>query len=357
MDKIIEPDVWRISRRFLIYYFPIFLCYILFSIILTVTIIKKTVNLPGFVIIMNNVLSVLIMYLFIILPVILFKPKKPSTRRIVMLFFTLLFTAIIMYIEKSLFHMYDFLETTSISTSQIIFADGYSIFSLGIFICFFYYVEEKQFITENRIISERNKKLKNEKMKTETHLKLLQAQIEPHFLFNTLASIFSLTDTDLQKAKKMHNNFKQYLKTTLNKTRSNITTIGQEIDLIKAYLDIFKVRMGKRLQYSVKVDDEVNDFPFPSMLIQPIVENSIKHGLEPKIDGGEVIIQIKRIEGDKVRWIIADTGFGMSDMSHLGTGLSNVMERIEMLYGKEGNLDIKENQPSGVKVILEVPCV
>ena len=356
MDKTIEPDVWKISRRFLFYYFPIFLCYILFSII-PVTINIKVVNLPWFVIVINNMLAVLMLYLFVILPVFLFKPKKSSVRRMVMLLSVLLFTAIIMYIEYKLLHKYDFPETTSLSTSQLIIADGYSIFSLGIFICFFYYIEEKQFITENKIISERNIKLKNDKLITETHLKLLQAQIEPHFLFNTLTSIFSLTDTDLQKAKKMHNNFKQYLKTTLNKTRSNITTIGQEIDLIKAYLDIFKVRMGKRLHYSVKVDDEVNDLPFPSMLIQPIVENSIKHGLEPKIDGGEVIIQIKRIEGDRIRWIIADIGFGMSDMSHLGTGLSNVMERIEMLYGKEGNLDIKETQPSGVKVILEVPCV
>ena len=356
MDKTIEPDVWKISRRFLIYYYPIFLCYILFTIFLVVTINIKVVNLPWFVIVINNMLSVLIMYLFIILPVILFKPKKSSVRRMVMLLFVLLFTAIIMYIEKKLFHTYNFLETTSISTSQLILSDSYSIFSLGIFICFFYYIEEKQFITENRIISERNIKLKNEKMKIETHLKLLQAQIEPHFLFNTLTSIFSLTDTDLQKAKIMHNNFKQYLKTTLNKTRSNITTIGQEVELIKAYLEIFKVRMGKRLNYSVEADNEINDFPFPSMLIQPIVENAIKHGLEPKIDGGEIHIRVRKINAEKMEWSIEDTGLGMSDMSHLGIGLSNIIDRIEALYGKEGSLDIKENRPSGVRVILEVPC-
>ena len=357
MDKTIKPDVWKISRRFLFYYYPLFLCYILFSIIMVVTVNTKIVNLPWYVIVINNMVAVLIMYLFIILPVILFKPKKSSTRRMVMLLPVLLFTAIVMYIENKIFPTYDFLETTSLSLSQIIIADGFSIFSLGIFICFFYYIEEKQFVTEHSIISERNKKLKNEKMKTETHLKLLQAQIEPHFLFNTLTSIFSLTDTDLQKAKNMHNNFKQYLKTTLNKTRSNITTIGQEVELIKAYLEIFKVRMGKRLSYSVEADNEIKDLPFPSMLIQPIVENAIKHGLEPKIDGGEIRIQVRKTNSERIRWCIEDTGLGMSHMSHLGTGLSNIMDRIEALYGKEGSLDIKENKPSGVRVILEVPCV
>ena len=357
MDKTIEPDVWKISRRFLIYYFPIFLCYIFLNIIMIVTLNVNVTKLPWFAIIISNTLSVLTMYLFIILPILIFKPKKSSVRRIVMFLFVLLFTAIMMYIENKLSHIYDFLETTSISIPQIILADGYGIFSLGIFICFFYYVEEKQFITENRIISERNKKLKNEKMKTETHLKLLQAQIEPHFLFNTLTSIFSLTDTDLQKAKKMHNNFKQYLKTTLSKTRSNITTIGQEVELIKAYLEIFKVRMEKRLSYSVEADKEINNFPFPSMLIQPIVENAIKHGLEPKIGGGEIHIRVRKINAERIEWCIEDTGLGMSEMSHLGTGLSNIIDRIEALYGKEGSLDIKENRPSGVKIILEAPCV
>jgi sensor histidine kinase YesM len=155
----------------------------------------------------------------------------------------------------------------------------------------------------------------------------------------------------------MHDNFMQYLKTTLSKTRSSVTTIAQEIELIKAYLDIFKVRMGKRLNYIIETDDEVNDLPFPSMLIQPIVENAIKHGLEPKIEGGKIRIKVSKKERDVLCWEIEDTGLGMSEKSKLGTGLSNVMERIEALYGKEGHLKVKESRPSGVKVILEVPYV
>ena len=138
-------------------------------------------------------------------------------------------------------------------------------------------------------------------MITETHLRLLQAQIEPHFLFNTLTSILNFSIKDPNKAKIMHNNFKQYLKTTLSKTRSSDTTIGQDIELIRAYLDIFKVRMGERLQYSIKADDEVNDLSFPSMLIQPIIENAIKHGLEPKIEGGEISVQVKKINNKIIK--------------------------------------------------------
>lgn len=352
MDKTIEPDVWKISRRFLFYYSPIVLCYLILSFILEAT----SGSFSWFSIIINMLLFS-IMYLFIITPIIFIKPKKSSNRRLVMLLFTLLFTGITLYIVNKLLHTYDLLEisSTPISTSQAVFSTGYSALSIGIFICFFYYVEEKQFIAEKRISSERNKKLNNDKLITETHLKLLQAQIEPHFLFNTLTSILVLSEKEPRKAKIMHDNFMQYLKATLAKTRASVTTIGQDIKLIKAYLDIFKVRMKKRMQYSIEADDEVIDQPFPSMLIQPIVENAIKHGLEPNIKGGDIRIKVTKQERSRLRWEIADTGPGMSDKADMGTGLSNVIERIETLYGKEGHFSIKDNKPSGVKVTLEVP--
>lgn len=356
MDNTVETGVWKISRRFLFYYFPIFFGYLfLFTILGTATSGSGFTWLVFIVFFICLTILFLIMYLFIILPVILFKPKKSSGKLMVMLLFALFFTAVFIYLYIKL------LKTDNSSNPNlelpIIFSISYSIFSFGVLTSLLYFIEEKQLITKNRIVSERNIILKNDKLITETHLKLLQAQIEPHFLFNTLTSIYSLTDTDLPKAKMMHNNLMQYLKTTLSKIRSMDTTIGQEIDLIKAYLDIFKIRMGKRLQYSIETSDEVNNLHFPSMLIQPIVENAIKHGLEPKIEGGEINIQVKKGEDNKICWIIEDTGLGMSEMSHLGTGISNIIERIEILYGKNGSLDIKENHPSGVKMILEVPYV
>jgi sensor histidine kinase YesM len=357
VDNVEEIDVLKISRRFLFYYYPVWFFYsILFS-FLSLT--KLESGFLGFFIvtIIVTMFFPLIMYLSIIVPVILFRPKKSFSRRMVMLLSSLLFSSliIIVYINFLSPMYYPTLNPVFVLRERIVI--GQSVLIIGLIICWLFSIEEKQFITENRIISERNKKLENEKMIIETHLRLLQAQIEPHFLFNTLTSILSLSNKNPQKAKIMHNNFMQYLKITLSKTRSSVTTIGQEIELIKAYLDIFKVRMGKRLHYFVEADDEVCVLPFPSMLIQPIVENAIKHGLEPKIEGGEIRIKVTKKKKNRLCWEIKDTGLGMSEKSHLGTGLSNIMERIEALYGKEGSFTLKENQPSGVKVILEVPHV
>jgi sensor histidine kinase YesM len=224
----------------------------------------------------------------------------------------------------------------------------------GICIVWFYHIEEKQYIDEKRIIDERTRKAFYEKKVVESRLRLLQAQIEPHFLFNTLTSILSLSDKDPQKAKKMQADFIQYLKATLTKTRASITTIAQEIDLVRSYLAIFKVRMGKRLHYKVDVDDEILDSHFPSMLIQPVVENSIKHGLEPKIEGGEITVRAFKAGEKIIRWEIADTGLGVSDTAGLGTGLSSVMERMEALYGSDGRFILEDNHPAGLRVVLEV---
>jgi sensor histidine kinase YesM len=355
VDNTVETNVWKISRQFLSYYGPICLGYLFLFVILSTSPGTGFTWLVSIIFLICLTILFLIMYLFIILPVIFFKLNKSSAKLMAMLLFALFFTAFFIFIYIKALKTDNPLNPNL--GLPIIFSISYSILSFGVLISLLYFIEEKQLIAKKRIVTEQNIKLKNDKLITETHLKLLQAQIEPHFLFNTLTSIYSLTDTDLPKAKMMHNNLMQYLKTTLSKTRAMDTTIDQEVDLIKAYLDIFKIRMGKRLQYSIKADIEVSDLHFPSMLIQPIVENAIKHGLEPKIGGGEIRIQVKKVEDNKIRWIIEDTGLGMSELSNLGTGLSNIMERLELLYGKNGSLDIKENHPSGVKVILEVPYV
>lgn len=345
-------DAIKITKRIFFQYVPVWVLYTFFTSLL----LKQVWGMDAFI---SNFIGMFgrpaLIYIFAIQPVIFFKNMSIIPRRICFVTICFIVAGIDLYVHVPLLDDFSFTLPMDVSMQHItaLMLD----LSCVIITCWFYFMEEKQYITETKTITEQNIKTDNEKKVTETYLKLLQAQIEPHFLFNTLTSILSLSDTDLKKAKMMHNNFMQYLKTTLSKTRSSVTTIGQEIELIKAYLDIFKVRMGKRLNYSVEADNEINDLPFPSMLIQPVVENAIKHGLEPKIEGGEITIQIKKVEGDRIRWIIADTGLGMSDMSHLGTGISNIMERIEALYGKEGSLDIKENQPSGVRVILEVPCV
>jgi sensor histidine kinase YesM len=225
----------------------------------------------------------------------------------------------------------------------------------GTIITHFFFSREKISATEALVQEEKIKRLTVEKKVAETHLRLLQAQIEPHFLFNTLSNILSLLETDLEKGKSMLVDLNRYLRTSLSKTRSDITTLGQELEMIKAYLNIYKIRMGNRLQYSVDLPDRLKELPFPPMLVQPLVENSIKHGLEPRIEGGDIRIRAE-VKGGILRLEIADTGLGFNEGSIPDTGLTNIRERLQALYhDNKGRLLLEDNEPSGLKAVIEVP--
>ncbi|MDY6792236.1 MAG: histidine kinase [Thermodesulfobacteriota bacterium] len=253
------------------------------------------------------------------------------------------------------------LGTVASGIGTSIFFQKYSLLQMTILGIVFgsiisYFIASRETISASKTLiqEERIKRLIGEKKVVESNLRFLQAQIEPHFLFNTLSNIVSLLETDLEKGKYMLEDLIHYLRTSLSKTRSDTTTIGQEMDMIRAYINIFKVRMGNRLQYQVDVPESIKDIPFPPMLIQPLVENAIKHGLEPKIEGGEVFIG-----GDKneeiLRLEIADTGVGFYEKNESGTGLSNIRERLQSIYGDKGRLILEDNRPCGLKAIIEVP--
>jgi len=231
---------------------------------------------------------------------------------------------------------------------------------IGSVAIYLYFFRERAFAAEAIVQEERIKRLSTEKKVIESNLRLLQAQVEPHFLFNTLSSVLSLLDTDLEKGKSMLLNFMQYLRASLDKSRDSASTIAQEMEIIRAYLDIFKVRMGERLRYVIDVPENIMHLPFPSMIIQPVVENAIKHGLESKIEGGEILIRCEAGD-DLLRVEIADTGLGFNEKTELGFGLSNIKERIERLYGNEGQIVLElimaGDRPAGLKVIIEVPYV
>lgn len=351
-----EINVIKISKRILYYYLPTWIVYT----IITSLLVGQEWGIIAFTSNFRIMLALpLTMYLASILPLLFFKSMSPILRRTCVIFVCLVIALINIYLSADFSSINLSFDRIPLSTQaeSAILTLILAILSYVVIVSWIYFIEERQFITETETIAEQNRKTHTEKKTTETYLKLLQAQIEPHFLFNTLTSVLSLSDTDLKKAKIMHKNFMQYLNTALGKTRQCVTTVGQEIELIKSYLDIFKVRMGERLRYTVETDSDVSGLPFPSMLIQPIIENAIKHGLEPKIEGGEIKIKVTKREENILCWQIEDTGLGMYEKSQLGTGLSNIIERIEMLYDNKGSLKIKENQPSGVKVIMEVPCV
>jgi sensor histidine kinase YesM len=124
--------------------------------------------------------------------------------------------------------------------------------------------------------------------------------------------------------------------------------------MIKAYLDIQKIRMDERLNYKIDVPDNLWQHSFPPMLLQPLVENAIKHGLEPKVAGGEIVIRATQ-ENNLLKIEVADTGLGFSDFDKPNVGIANVRKRLGLLFGERGRLIIEENKPQGVRAIIEVP--
>lgn len=211
------------------------------------------------------------------------------------------------------------------------------------------------FISLQRLSDEKIKRLEVEKNAIVTEIKLLQSQMEPHFLFNTLSTILSLIDTDQEKAKQMLESFTAFLRTSLVTGRNETTTLSQELDVVKNYLKIYAVRMGDRLRYRIDVPDSLRDFRVPPLIIQPLVENAVKHGLEPSVRGGELLIQGQQ-EGDRVRITVSDSGMGINESS-AGNGISleNIRKRLDLLYQGRASLTFAENEPTGVKVVIEIP--
>ena len=187
------------------------------------------------------------------------------------------------------------------------------------------------------------------------NLRALQAQIEPHFLFNTLANVTSLIDPDPAKAKRMLESFIRFLRASLAATRSDSTTLADESELIAAYLDILQIRMGSRLRYTIDVPAELHGFALPPMLLQPVIENAIRHGLEPKVDGGNVAFRARR-EGDDVVVEVSDTGVGFSPTTRGGVGLTNLRDRLRAIYGERASLAVRDNPPAGAIVALKLPA-
>ena len=195
----------------------------------------------------------------------------------------------------------------------------------------------------------------------EARMAAMQAQVEPHFLFNTLASIDHLIETDPPRASQMQRNLIALLRAsmpTMREANANggVRDLGREMAVIRPYLEILQVRMEERLVSRIDVPDGLLSAEFPPMMIQSLVENAIKHGLEPKAEGGSLTLKAEIVHG-KLQVTVADTGlgFGRAATSGTGVGLANIRERLSLLYGKAASLTVAENQPSGTVVTITVP--
>lgn len=186
-------------------------------------------------------------------------------------------------------------------------------------------------------------------------LQLLQAQAEPHFIFNSLANVRRLLRTDPQAARGLTSDLLRYLEEALPALRSDMSTLGREAQLVRAYLAVHQVRMGRRLGWDVDIPAQLADLPMPPMVLLTLVENALKHGLQPMVDGGTVHVAAQ-VTGGRVTLTVADTGSGMGSGSGQGTGLANVRARLRSMYGSAASLALAVNEPSGVVATVSIPA-
>ncbi|SFI47954.1 Histidine kinase-, DNA gyrase B-, and HSP90-like ATPase [Collimonas sp. OK307] len=193
---------------------------------------------------------------------------------------------------------------------------------------------------------------------SEAKMQMIQAQVEPHFLFNTLASVEYLIETDPPRASAMQKRLIQYLRAVLPQMRetATVTTLGREVDIVRAYLDLLKMRMEERLNVDLQVSDGLRSAAFPPMMLQSLVENAIKHGLERKAEGGYLRIKAE-VADNQLRVSVTDDGLGFGAFPSNGTGLGllSIRDRLKLLHGNAAQLEIAPNSPSGVCSTIEVP--
>lgn len=218
-------------------------------------------------------------------------------------------------------------------------------------LCFFFYSLGKSKHLQGQIDQAR-------RAATDARLKLLETQLEPHMLFNTLANLRALIATDPPRALAMLDRLENYLRMTLSGSRAMAHPLSNEFDRLDDYLALMTVRMGERLRYTLELPDDLRDVPMPPLLLQPLVENAIRHGLEPCLEGGYIAVHAHR-EGDQVVITVSDTGVGLdtATASESGFGLAQVRERLATLYGDRASLDLESSRDAdgGVCATLRFP--
>jgi hypothetical protein len=187
-------------------------------------------------------------------------------------------------------------------------------------------------------------------------LQLLRSQIEPHFLFNTLANIRTLARRDRAAGVEMLDNLMRYLSAALPKLREEDSPLSEEMQLLDAYLSIFRVRMGSRLSYSIELPPDLAQFRVPTMMLLTLVENALKHGINPVIEGGFIRVSAVR-SGSALVLKVADSGHGIDAKQEqgTGTGLSNLRLRLLMQYGQTAHLSLAHAEPRGVVAAISLP--
>jgi signal transduction histidine kinase len=219
------------------------------------------------------------------------------------------------------------------------------------------------FATREQLANEAAARSEAQRLATESQLRLLRAQLEPHMLFNTLANLRSLVKEDSQHAEFMIDQLITYLRTALAASRTEVTTLSNEFAQLRAYLDIMSLRMGPRLSYRLELPRDLEQVTVPPMLLQPLVENAIKHGLEPKVGAGSISVIARRSDAG-FQISVTDTGLGLPtnvegqqlvDPASASYGLLHVRECLRAMYGQKATLTLAAHETQGVVATVRIP--
>jgi sensor histidine kinase YesM len=192
----------------------------------------------------------------------------------------------------------------------------------------------------------------------EAQLEALQRQLHPHFLFNTLNTISALMHRDVHAADEMLVQLSDLLRLTLDRIGTQQVPLTDEVDFLRKYLEIEQTRFGDRLQVNIDVDPEVLDAPVPNLILQPLVENALRHGIGPRVGGGRIDVDARQVEGS-LMMTVRDDGVGLSpdrlNAFHSGVGLSNTRSRLENLYGERHRFEFQTPAGGGLVVTIVIP--
>ncbi len=192
-----------------------------------------------------------------------------------------------------------------------------------------------------------------ERHAADARLAVLTAQVEPHFLFNTLANVQALVETHSPRAPHVLKSLIAYLRATMPRLDDGDVCLGREIALVRSYLELMHLRMPDRLDYAVVVGPGLERWPCPPMSLLTLVENAVRHGIDPSETGGRIDVEVTQ-EAGRVRIVVADDGVGMSESAQPGTGLGNLRERLAAFYGGRARLELTERTPHGLRAEILV---
>jgi hypothetical protein len=217
-------------------------------------------------------------------------------------------------------------------------------------------VRQKEAIARHQALAFDLERSELERQALDSRLSLLQAQVAPHFLFNTLANVQALVDAGSPQAAVVLRSLVAYLRAAVPRLNETATTLVRELELVKAYLELMHMRMPDRLQFEMRAEEEALSLRCPPMTLLTLVENAVRHGIDPSEQGGRIDIQVHR-RGERCVIRVSDTGAGLRPSNGgLGTGLSALRERLELAFGTDVQLRVSALQPGGVCAELEFPA-